>query len=340
MPKNNGDFVDFSHVKRSITIVQILEHYGLTSKLRQNGDRYSGPCPIHNGDNPTHFRVSISKNCWNCFGKCKRGGNVLDFVSLKEGVSIREAALLIQQWFGIESMKPARSGEAQSPASKPKSEPAKKADAEADTDNRTANSPLTFSLQHLDKAHPYLAERGLTEKTIDTFGLGFCNKGLLAGYIAIPIHNATGDLVAYAGRWPGQPPGDTPKYKLPAGFKKSLELFNLHRAIKEAPGHPLVIVEGFFDALKLCQYGIPRVISLMGSSLSPAQEELIRKHTNSQSRVILMLDEDDAGRAAREQIAPRLARFVFVKIHVFDQPGRQPEDLTAEEAIEIIGGAP
>src|SRR6266496_270982 len=95
MSKSKGDFVDFSTVKKSVTIVQILEHYGLTSKLSQNGD------------NPTQFRVSISKNCWNCFGQCKRGGNILDFVSLKEGVSVREAALRIQKWFGVESPKPA-----------------------------------------------------------------------------------------------------------------------------------------------------------------------------------------------------------------------------------------
>jgi len=50
-----------------------------------------------------------------------------------------------------------------------------------------------------------------------------------------------------------------------------------------------------------------------------------------------MLDEDDAGRAARETIAQRLARFVFIKIHVFAEPGRQPEDLTAEQVTELLG---
>jgi len=338
MSKSKGDFVDFNSVKRSVSIVQILQHYSLTDKLSQKGDSFSGPCPIHNGDNPTQFRVSISTNCWNCFGKCKRGGNILDFVSLKECVSIREAGLLIQKWFGIESPRFVGKGDEQSPAPKQKTgAPAKR---EPETDGKTANSPLTFSLQHLDRTHSYLAERGLTEETITAFGLGFCKKGLLEGRIAIPIHNVAGELVAYAGRWPGQPPENTPKYKLPAGFRKSLELFNIHRAIKEAPGHPLVIVEGFFDVLKLWQHGIPRVMALMGSSLSPAQEELIRKHITSQSRVIVMLDEDDAGRAARETIAQRLAPFVFVKVHVFAEPGRQPEDLTADEAVQLVGGAP
>src|SRR5206468_4584656 len=122
----------------------------------------------------------------------------------------------------------------------------------------------------------------------------------------------------YAGRWPGDPPADTPKYKLPPGFRKSQEIFNLDRAIKQPLDRPLVIVEGFFDCIKLWQLGAKNVVALMGSTLSPAQEELIRKHTDSQSKVLVMLDEDDAGRAARGEIVRRLAQFVFVKSHAFD----------------------
>jgi DNA primase len=91
---------------------------------------------------------------------------------------------------------------------------------------------------------------------------------LAAARIAIPIHNAKGEVVAYAGRWPGNPPDGTPKYRLPTGFRKGLELFNLDRAIQEPADKPLVIVEGFFDAVKLHQHGCRKVVALMGSSLS------------------------------------------------------------------------
>jgi DNA primase len=67
-----------------------------------------------------------------------------------------------------------------------------------------SNPPLTFSLGSLDSQHPYLLERGLTYETIHTFGVGYSSRGWLNGWIAIPIHNATGKLVAYAGRWPGE----------------------------------------------------------------------------------------------------------------------------------------
>jgi len=162
----------------------------------------------------------------------------------------------------------------------------------------------------------------------------------MAGRIAIPIHNPDGNVVAYAGRFPGEPTDGTPKYKLPPGFRKSQELFNIDRAIKEPADKPLVIVEGFFDAIKMHQNGWPKVVALMGSTMSAAQEELIHKHTSADSHVIVMLDEDEAGRFGREDIAVHLSRHCFVKTHVFDQPGMQPEQLFAEDLVEILEGVP
>lgn len=118
------------------------------------------------------------------------------------------------------------------------------------------------------------------------------------------------------------------------------ELFNLDRASQEPPDKPLVIVEGFFDVIKLHQLGWRKVVALMGSSLSIAQEELIRQHTDAHSHVMVMLDEDDAGRASREDIALRLAKFVFVKVHVFEQEDTQPEHLSAEALAEMLEGVP
>lgn len=203
-----------------------------------------------------------------------------------------------------------------------------------------SNKPLKFRLEKLERSHPYLVERGLSVETLVDFGAGFCVKGMMAGRVAIPIHNPNGEVVAYAGRLTGGEPSDeNPKYKLPPGFKKSLELFNIDRAGKESADIPLVIVEGFFDCMKLHQSGHKKTVALMGSSMSPAQEELIRMHTNSNSHVVVMLDEDEAGEAGREDIACRLSRFCFVKVHQFDNPGTQPEDLSADELRHILGGA-
>ena len=178
--------------------------------------------------------------------------------------------------------------------------------------------------------------RGLTPETILDFGVGYCRKGMMAERIAIPIHNPEGGVVAYAGRFPGEPEADTPKYKLPPGFRKSLELFNIDRAINEPADTPLVIVEGFFDCMKLHQHGCRKVVALMGSTMSAAQEELVRKYTDRKSQVIVMLDEDQAGRAGRDDIVSRLAKFVFVKVHTFEEEGSQPEDLSGEEALALL----
>ena len=344
MPKSK--FVDFKAVKAAVTMEQVLEHYGLLAKFKRTGDRLSGPCPIHQGSNPTQFSVSTSKNIWKCFSECKRGGNALDFIAKMENVNIHAAAHKAIEWFHLDpdAMSADSQQEAEQPSVEaksgnvPQSKPASPPTAAAAPENINPNKPLKFRLDKLERDHPSIAERGLTLETIIDFGVGFCGKGMMADRIAIPIHNPAGEVVAYAGRFPGKAPEGTPKYKLPQGFLKSLELFNIDRAIKEAPEKPLVIVEGFFGCMKLHQNSCRKVVALMGSTMSAAQEELIKKHTNQNSQVIVMLDEDDAGRAGRDDIAVRLARFLFVKVHAFAEEGRQPEQLTAEEVAQLCGG--
>jgi DNA primase len=339
-------FVDFKAVKAAVSMLQVLEHYGLAESFKRSGNSLSGPCPLHGGENRTQFRVSLEKNCWNCFGTCKGGGNVLDFVARKEGCSLREAALALCDWFQLPTQeKPARpardAGEPLTPEAPPKTEPRPKAaKAKSPTvEDDGPNKPLGFALQNLDTAHPYLTERGLSAETIAEFGLGYCQKGSMTGRIVVPIHNAEGQLVAYAGRWPGTPPDeDTPKYKLPPGFRKAQEVFNLHRAMREPPDTPLYVVEGFFDCIWLWQHGIRRVVALMGSTLSAQQEKLIAAAVTPQSRIVLMLDEDDAGRAARDEIAPRLAKHCFVRTVAFEKENTQPDQLSPEALEQILGG--
>src|SRR5271169_1377280 len=100
MPK--GKFVDFKAVKAAITMEQVLDHYGLLDQFKRSGDSLSGACPIHKGSNPTQFRVSTSKNIWNCFSECKHGGNTLDFIAEMESVSIHAAAHKAIEWFGLD----------------------------------------------------------------------------------------------------------------------------------------------------------------------------------------------------------------------------------------------
>jgi len=344
MPKK--PFVDFREVRSRITMENVLQHYGVLDTFKRTGDRLSGPCPIHGGTNPTQFRVDTEKNLWNCFSECKHGGNVLDFIAKKEDVSIHDAAIKACEWFNIpleevkaseKSAPEAEDHSSPTPVAKPKPAPAAKPE-DGGSPQGPPNPPLKFRLEKLDRAHPYFAERGISQETVIDFGLGYFtgDKGLMIGRIVIPITNVKSEVVAYAGRWPGEPPEGTPKYKLPTGFRKGQEVFNLDRAIREVTELPLVIVEGFFDAIKLHQHGHRNVVALMGSTMTAAQEELIRGNTNANSNVVVMFDEDEAGKAGRDDIAARLSRFCFVKVHVFDKPDMQPEHMTAEEVKELF----
>src|ERR1017187_5736521 len=115
---------------------------------------------IHEGNGKTAFRVSISKNCWNCFSQCGCGGNVLDFVAKKEKVSLPKAARLLVEWFNlkIESPEndPPRREKSDSRArdkSEPKREAAKPVEQQ---DEKGENKPLEFVLKNLQAEHPYL----------------------------------------------------------------------------------------------------------------------------------------------------------------------------------------
>ncbi len=333
-------FVDFKEVKSRVGILQVLERYDLLGSLKRAADRLSGPCPLHKGTNPTQFRVSVSRNCFNCFGTCGRGGNVIDFVSLREGISFRDAALLLQEWFMPDKVtnRPVGTALRQTtdasprPSSQPLQPPPTVAD---DPDEEGENPPLSFALKALKPDHPYLNERGLTEATIASYGIGYCARGCLRGHVAIPIRNRAGAVTGYIGRWPGEPPSGQGKYKLPKGFRKSLEVFNIDRAVNADASAPLLVVEGVFDCLHLVQLGFPATVAILGSSLSSRQELLIREAAGAGRPVHLLFDADEAGRRGASEAASRLCRSSIVRI--IDIGGYHPQpELLERTQVEAL----
>jgi DNA primase len=287
--------------------------------LRKRGHQLVGRCPIHRGQRDDSFRASLSKNAFHCFA-CQAGGNVLNFVAAMEKCSIRQAALRLQRWFSVGAL-----GEG-SPLGSARS--VRKGELVREKEGR--NAPLPFVLTGVDHAHPYLVERGIDPATAAAFGMGFyAGSGLLSGRVVIPIANARGQTVAYAGRALNE---SLPKYKLPAGFRKAWELFNLHRAA--ATGNKTVIVvEGYFDCLRVHRAGLPSVVALMGSSLSAEQENALLEAFN---RVVLLLDGDAAGRAASRAIATRLCKRCWVA-EVLVPDGTQPDQLSLEAIHQLLG---
>jgi DNA primase len=347
-----AQWVDIKMVRESVSIEQILEYYGLGDDLIRKGDQLVGACPIHKGTNKNQFHISVSKGIWRCFGNCTSnkalhngGGNLIDFVIVMEGIdepnAARKAALLIQEWFGLAPPRTSRTPAETRPravSQAPTPSPVKSAPAVTATpEDPKSNTPLPFAFKHLDISHPYLRERGFSPETIAFFEAGFHGgKGIMKGRIVVSVHNELGKLVAYAGRWPGnEPPEGEGKYKLPPGFHKSLEIFNLHRAKACAREHGLVIVEGYFDAMRLHQSGVCHAVAIMGSTLSIVQEELILATVGPRGRVTLCFDGDESGQAATQDALERLSQHVFVR-RVMLGDGIQPDDLQPDEIKSLF----
>jgi DNA primase len=302
-------WADFAAVKQAVGLEAVLGHYQIPG-LRRHRDQLQGCCPIHGGGRDDSFRVHLTRNIFQCFA-CQAHGDVLDFVAAMEQCSLREAALRLQQWFGVRAsglrMYPAAAGSQ-------KGKLVRKEEG--------SNPPLRFALTGVEGNHPYLAQRGIDLATAAEFGVGFYpGPGLMSGRIVIPIRNRRGQPIAYAGRALDNRP---PKYKLPAGFRKAFELFNLQRAV--AVGAKIaIVVEGYFDCMRVYQAGFPCVVALMGSSLSAAQESDLRRHFEG---IVLMLDGDAAGRAATEAIAARFSGWRSVQV-VRVPDGSQPDQLSS-----------
>src|SRR5215472_1144104 len=191
-------------------------------------------------------------------------------------------------------------------------------------------APLPFSL----RLHwpPYLQQRGVGLTTAARFGVGYyAGLGFLRQRIVFPIHDGRGRLVAYAGR---RVDDSEPRYLFPPGFRESQVIFNLHRAVGEAAAHAggAIVVEGFFDCLRLHQSGYSNVVALLGASLSHAQEKLLLERFRE---LVLMLDGDEVGRRASRQLAGRLRG--KVSLSLAEAPsGRQSDQLSSEEIDRIL----
>jgi DNA primase len=317
-------WINFREVKDSATMEHAMSRYAVQLKDAGPGIiRGRCPLPMHESDSATSFSVDIRRNIWACHSaSCvaaragRIGGNVLDFVALMEGCSIREAGILLQ---GVR----VRSNLINAPT------------PPVQRSRRIAkNPPLAFRLKPLIEQHSYLVERGVDASLASHFGIGyFGGPGVLSGRIAIPIHNSSGQLVAYAGR---AVDGSEPKYLFPAGFRKSAELFNLHRA-RATESDELIVVEGFFDCIRVHQAGFPNAVALMGCTITPQQVDHLCDYS---LRVVLLLDGDPAGRHASPVISCKLeARGLSVKTLRLPE-ARQPDSMLLLDLQMLVDPAP
>jgi DNA primase len=325
-------WIDFKELRARLSFEKVLERYGV--EVKRKGNQHHGYCPLpnHNGKrNSPSFSANLECGIFQCFG-CGAKGNLLDFAALmekadpKDGETLRKIALELQkQFFGVEPV---------AEVLKKKLEPKPKTDAPV-----VINAPLDFELKGLDIAHPYLTGRGFKLETVVHFGLGFCSRGMLKDRIAIPLHNAEGKLVGYAGRVidDGAITEDNPRYRFPGArerdgkifeFRKTLFLYNGFRF--KNPLDDLIVVESFTSVWWLTQNQIRHVVATMGADCSDEQAALISKLVKPEGRVWMISDGDPAGERLALSVLAKISPRRFVRWVKCDD-GKQPTNLTGEK---------
>jgi len=302
-------------IKNRLDIVDIVSE---TVDLRKTGKNYIGFCPFHDNKRTPAFVVFPETGTWRCFS-CNEGGDIFTFVMKREGWDFRQALENLAERAGVR-LEPRRPEDA----------------AQREAHQRLYDlmeEAVLFYRHHLHTpagkvALDYLHKRGLTDETIEAFGLGyaphaweaarayFTGKGytdddlLAAGLLTrrdngriydrfrhrvmFPIRDARGRAVGFGART--LDPDGIPKYlNSPQTdiFDKSRLLYGLDKAGKAIRERDqVVIVEGYMDVIGLFQAGFPNAVSPMGVALNEGQLRTLKRYTR---HMVLALDPDPAG---------------------------------------------
>ena len=328
----------YEEVRKNADIVEVISEY---LHLKREGSNYKAVCPFHSDTDPS-LSVSPSRQIWKCFG-CGKGGDVIKFVAEYEGISYFEAAKKLAQKYGVSvptlgNKKRSRYEEA-------------------------LLKVLDFYRENLlksKKAREYLLkERKIPARAVEEFKLGFSPTGealvefakregifetlrelghivdgkrgpidLFWNRITIPIFDAYGRLRGFAGR---RMDDYQPKYlnsKNSEWFSKELALFGIDRAKSYAKDKKrLILVEGFFDVIRLHSLGLGEAVATLGTTLTEGHIRIIKKHTD---KVYLVYDGDESGRKALFQNAKELLKWGLSSYVVFLPEGNDPDDFLKE----------
>lgn len=352
-------YIDFKEVKRVISIPDVLESFGLLDRFIRRGETLTGVCPLPQhqhgpSPNPEQFKINQKDGVWlwHCFGDCQRGGDVIEFTKAMTGHSDAHVRLWFAEAFSdkLNLSKSRPSGEQGRQASKsdtivaPNQSASSKEGFEAGNPDDTSSTaveplkPLGFRLQ-LDPDAPYLRERGVMPETIHRYGLGLAKRGMMAGYVAIPIYRYPREggenPVAYLGRWPGDDYNEEqgkPRYKFPPDFPASRIVYGLNQALQTQDDQPLIVVEGPFKVFHLVQCGFVSTVAILGSFLS---NEQARQLIITARPIVLLFDGDKAGSDGAERAVDKLISRTFVKV-VSLTNGTEPDNLTVDDLMQKL----
>ena len=101
---NTTTRIDFAHVKSQLPMARVLDHLGLTPRLKGNGPQHRCTCPIHRGDGRSRtLSVNLAESVYQCFdARCASKGDVIDLWAALHRRSLRDAAEDLVRLFDLE----------------------------------------------------------------------------------------------------------------------------------------------------------------------------------------------------------------------------------------------
>ena len=326
----------------------IVDVIGSYVTLRHKGNSYSACCPFHHEKTPS-FHVSKDKQMYHCFG-CGVGGNVYTFVMEYENFSFPEAVRYLAERSGISL-----------PEQELSEEQKKKENYKSILKdiNKSAAAYFHYLLtqsEHGAKGLEYYHGRGLTNETIQHFGLGYAdvyqndlykylrNKGytdrqikdaglvrfdekhgatdMFWNRVMVPILDINGKVIGFGGRVLGD---GLPKYintQETQIFDKGHNLFAMNLA-RRSKRRGIIICEGYMDVISMHQAGFDNAVASLGTALTLGQASLIKRYTDE---VYLAYDSDEAGTKATLKNVNTL-RTVGLTTRVVDlSPHKDPDE--------------
>ncbi|MGL5348408.1 MAG: DNA primase [Peptostreptococcaceae bacterium] len=300
-------------VKSRCDIASTISEY---MNIKPSGSNYKGLCPFH-GEKTPSFYINTSKQIYKCFG-CGEGGDVINFVMKMENLDFIDAVKLLANKHGIEI------NTNMDENTKQRMEKAKKFQ---DMHVEAARFYFSNLLKEKNLGYEYLRKRGLDDKIIKKFGLGYSHNSWdalkdylmsrgyakqdliecgLFGYksetdkiydkfrnrVMFPIFDYRGNVIGFGGRVLDD---SLPKYLNSPDtliFNKRQNLYGLNFARKEIKDRTVVLVEGYMDLISLYQYDIKNVVATLGTALTEQQGNLIKRYADT---AIISYDSDEAG---------------------------------------------
>jgi len=332
----------------------IVDVIGKRLPLNKKGSNYWCKCPFHDDNNPS-MAVNEDKQFFYCF-VCQESGNVIHFLRKYDGMEFTDAVESLASLVGLQVPYERQ----QSNVTKESLSPIKQA-AEHFASN-------LFSSRG-KQARDYLKARGITEKTVRYFNLGYAidawdnllklleknydakvleKTGLIIsnqdktydrfrGRVMFPIRNLKGDIIAFGGRIIDE---GEPKYlnsPETEAFHKSNELYGLFEAKDSTKQiESLVVVEGYMDVISLHEHGIKNAVATLGTAITHQHLTKLMRFAN---KVVFAFDGDEAGQKAAwkavENALPILRDDTEISF-IFFEEGEDPDSFVSKKGKDAF----